>query len=93
MALLPNDARIIAEAVTAALKEAQRQSRIVLDNTAPEVDPKDVSKEIRDFIESAKSSNASIQDNFNKLTASLADKLDKSLEVMEEDREKLNHQQ
>ena len=70
MALLPNDARIIAEAVTAALKEAQRQSRIVLDNTAPEVDPKDVSKEIRDFIESAKSSNASIQDNFNKLTAS-----------------------
>ena len=79
MALLPNDARIIAEAVTAALKEAQRQSRIVLDNTAPEVDPKDVSKEIRDFIESAKSSNASIQDNFNKLTASLADKLDKSL--------------
>ena len=93
MALSPKDVQIIAEAVTAALKETQRQSRIVLDNTAPEVDPKDVSKEIRDFIEAAKTSKESIKDNFNKLTAALTDKLSKSLTVMEEDQEKLNYQQ
>ena len=83
MVLSPQDLQYIAAAVTAALKESQRQSRIVLDNTSPEVDPKDVSKEIRDFIEAAKDSNASIKDNFNKLTEALADKINKSLEVTE----------
>lgn len=93
MALSPKDVQIIAEAVAAALKEAQRQSRTVLENPAPEVDPKDVSKEVREFIESAKSSNISIKDNFEKLTDALAEKISESLQVMEEDQEKLKRQQ
>jgi hypothetical protein len=92
MALSTKDVQIIAEAVTIALKESLKQSRSA-EPRVYENYSKDVSDEVRDYIESAKNTDVKIKDNFKKLTDNIVAKFSESIEEMKEGQKELKSQQ